>query len=90
MTPIDSHNTPTRATLSALALSTCLALGAMPWPLHAQGRASEPVVLNFVEADIEAVARTMATITGRNVVVDPRVKGTINLATERPVAPLQR
>ena len=29
----------------------------------------------------------MATITGRNVVVDPRVKGTITLITERPVTP---
>ncbi|MDP2256069.1 MAG: type II secretion system secretin GspD, partial [Polaromonas sp.] len=47
----------------------------------------EPVTLNFVNADIEAVARTMAVITGRNVVVDPRVKGTITLTTERPVAP---
>ncbi|MDP2162671.1 MAG: type II secretion system secretin GspD [Hydrogenophaga sp.] len=74
--------------LNALALGICLALGALVSPAtHAQGRASEPVVLNFVGAEIEAVARTMATITGRNVVVDPRVKGTINLATERPVAP---
>jgi len=70
------------------ALCACLALGAATWPAaHAQSRASEPVVLNFVGAEIEAVARTMATITGRNVVVDPRVKGTINLATERPVTP---
>ena len=29
----------------------------------------------------------MATLTGRNVVVDPRVKGTITLTTERPVSP---
>ncbi len=50
-------------------------------------RRGEPITLNFSNADIEAVARTMATITGRNVVVDPRVKGTINLATERPVSP---
>jgi general secretion pathway protein D len=50
-------------------------------------RRGEPVTLNFVNADIEAVARTMAVITGRNVVVDPRVKGTITLTTERPVAP---
>jgi general secretion pathway protein D len=78
-----------RAALTAVALSTCLALGlgVLPLPSHAQSRASEPVVLNFVGAEIEAVARTMATITGRNVVVDPRVKGTINLATERPVTP---
>ena len=47
----------------------------------------EPITLNFVGADIEAVARTMAVITGRNVVVDPRVKGTITLNTERPVSP---
>ena len=50
-------------------------------------RAGEPVTLNFVNADIEAVARTMATITGRNVVVDPRVKGQLNLVAERPVSP---
>jgi general secretion pathway protein D len=54
--------------------------------LHAQ-RASEPITLNFVNAEIEAVARTMAAITGRNIVVDPRVKGTITLSTDRPVPP---
>jgi len=48
----------------------------------------EPVTLNFVNAEIDAVARTMATITGRNVVVDPRVKGTVTLITENPVPPL--
>ncbi|PTT22392.1 type II secretion system protein GspD, partial [Acidovorax sp. HMWF029] len=50
-------------------------------------RPSEPVTLNFANAEIEAVARTMATITGRNVVVDPRVKGQLNLVTERAVTP---
>ncbi|HPW83160.1 MAG TPA: type II secretion system secretin GspD [Rhodoferax sp.] len=47
----------------------------------------QPITLNFTNADIEAVARTMATLTGRNVVVDPRVKGTITLNTESPVSP---
>lgn len=66
-------------------------------PLHAQTAATgaapssvrpgEPVTLNFAGADIEAVARTMATITGRNVVVDPRVKGQLTLVTERAVPP---
>ena len=50
-------------------------------------RSREPVTLNFVNAEIEAVARTMAAIIGRNIVVDPRVKGTINLSTDRPVPP---
>ena len=52
-----------------------------------KARRSEPVTLNFDNADISAVARTMSTITGRNVVVDPRVKGTISLSTDKPVAP---
>ena len=67
------------ATISALLAGT-------PGLLFAQ-RTAEPVTLNFVNAEIEAVARTMAAITGRNIVVDPRVKGTINLSTERPLAP---
>lgn len=72
-----------------MAVGTCALLALLPWQVQGQsGRPSnEPIVLNFVGAEIEAVARTMATITGRNVVVDPRVRGTINLATERPVSP---
>ena len=50
-------------------------------------RPGEPITLNFVNAEIEAVARAMATLSGRNVVVDPRVKGQISLSTERPVSP---
>jgi len=49
-------------------------------------RGNEGVTLNFQEAEIEAVARTFASITGRNVVVDPRVKGTLTLVTDRPVS----
>jgi general secretion pathway protein D len=47
----------------------------------------EAITLNFVDANIDAVARTLAILTGRNVVVDPRVKGTITLTTESPVSP---
>lgn len=46
-----------------------------------------PVTLNFVNAEIEAVARAMASMTGRQVVLDPRVKGTINLSSDRPLSP---
>jgi general secretion pathway protein D len=74
-----------RALVSA---ATAALLAASAAGVHAQ-RAREPVTLNFANAEIEAVARTMAAITGRNIVVDPRVKGTINLTTERPVPPQQ-
>jgi general secretion pathway protein D len=50
-------------------------------------RKGEAITLNFNNADIESVARTIATLTGRNVVVDPRVKGTMSLVTEKPISP---
>ena len=56
-------------------------------PLVKKSASTEPITLNFVNAEIESVARTLATLSNRNLVVDPRVKGTINLSTELPVSP---
>src|SRR6185369_7178084 len=47
--------------------------------------AEDTVTLNFVNADIEAVVKAVAEITGRNFVIDPRVKGTVNIVSARPV-----
>ena len=63
-------------------------------PSHAAGPSKkeasvEPLTLNFVNAEIESVARTLATLLRHNLVVDPRVKGTINLSTETSVTPAQ-
>lgn len=44
------------------------------------------VTLNLENSEIEAVARVIADITGRNVVVDPRVKGSITLLNEKAVS----
>ena len=79
-----------RPTILALALASVL----LPSAALAQARKSpvkpgEPVVLNFVNADIEAVARTVATLSGANVVVDPRVKGTMSLSSTVAVPPAQ-
>ena len=47
--------------------------------------AEDAVTLNFVNADIDAVVKAAAEITGRNFVLDPRIKGTINIVSARPV-----
>ena len=60
-----------------------------PPPPTVASRSGAPVTLNFINADIEAVARTMAVISGRNVVVDPRVKGNMTLVTAVPATPAQ-
>ncbi|PVY56864.1 MULTISPECIES: type II secretion system secretin GspD [unclassified Simplicispira] len=92
MTPLTKHRlhfaitTIAASALLASASGTIYAQTALDTST-ASVRPGEPVTLNFANAEIEAVARTMATITGRNVVVDPRVRGQINLVTERAVLP---
>lgn len=43
------------------------------------------VSLNFNSVDIDAVVRAIGKIAKRNFVVDPRVKGTLNIVTNRPI-----
>ncbi len=47
----------------------------------------QPVTLNFVNADIEGVARAMSAILNQQFLVDPRVKGTMTLYSEEPLSP---
>ncbi|MEY2837810.1 MAG: type secretion system protein GspD, partial [Pseudomonadota bacterium] len=78
----------------ALALVTALALGFGPGGLlpavgmawAAPARAGSTVTLNFVNAEIEGVARAMGAIIDRQIIVDPRVKGQITLYSEQPLS----
>ncbi len=51
----------------------------------AQEPTESQATLNFVGADIESVVRAVGHYTGHTFVIDPRVKGTINLVSEKPV-----
>src|SRR3954469_13819382 len=51
--------------------------------------AQQRLTLNFVNAEIEAVGRAMADFTGRTIIVDPRVKGTVTLTVEQQLTPDQ-
>lgn len=43
------------------------------------------VTLNFVNVDIAGVAKVVSEITGKNFVIDPRVRGTINIVSGKPM-----
>ena len=49
-------------------------------------KASSPVTLNFVNADIEAVTRAIGVMLNRQIIIDPRVKGTVTVYSEQPVS----
>jgi len=47
---------------------------------------SDAVTLNFVNADIEGVVKAVSEITGKNFVLDSRVKGTVSIVSARPIS----
>ncbi len=49
--------------------------------------ATTPVTLNFVDADIDVVAKAVGELTGKTFVLDPRVKGKINIQSAKGIAP---
>jgi general secretion pathway protein D len=49
-------------------------------------KSKTPVTLNFVNAEVDAVSRAMGAMLERQIVVDPRVKGTITLFSEQPLS----
>ncbi len=50
------------------------------------GQSGNRVNLDFANADVVAVIQAIGEMTGKNLLVDPRVKGTLTLSTPRPVS----
>lgn len=67
--------------LALLTLSAPIAQSA-----QAAAKAPDGVTLNFVNADIDGVVKAVSEMTGKNFVLDPRVKGTINIVSAKPVS----
>ena len=74
--------------IGRLALALAIAGSSPCIAAEAQRAASnnDPVTLNFVNAEIEGVVKAVSEITGRNFVVDPRVKGLINIISSKPMS----
>lgn len=46
----------------------------------------EKITVNFVNADIQSVIKTVGQHTGKNFILDPRVTGTVNIVSDTPVS----
>jgi general secretion pathway protein D len=79
-------------------LAAAAALALLHFPAFAQAPAApatsgitssngdEKITVNFVNADIQSVIKTIGQHTGRNFILDPRVTGTVNIVSDRPVS----
>jgi general secretion pathway protein D len=74
-----------RLTATALLASTIFSAP----PAFAQDPGSNQATLNFVGAEIESVVKAIGHYTGNTFIIDPRVKGTINVVSEKPVTKAQ-
>ena len=94
MKPSATFQTRGRTLPGALA-AAMLCASLLPAPLvfaqtaasNTKFRGGEPVTLNFVNAEIEGVARAMSAILKQQFIVDPRVKGTMTLYSDEPLSP---
>ena len=75
-----------RLLAALLSVSLALPVQAQVPPAPAQACDADTVTINFVNADIEGVVKAVSEITGKNFVLDPRVKGTVNIVSARPVS----
>ena len=51
-----------------------------------QAANNDEMTLNLVGADIESAVKAIAEISGRNFLIDPRVKGNVNIISGKPVS----
>ncbi|MBV7538594.1 type II secretion system secretin GspD [Duganella sp. sic0402] len=89
---VSKTNLPALRRLSAGAMLCCAISAAptaallMPALAHA---AADDAALNFVGADIESVIKAVGHYTNITFVIDPRVKGTLTVVSEKPVTKSQ-
>ncbi|NGZ87560.1 type II secretion system secretin GspD [Duganella aceris] len=92
---VSKSNLPALRRLSAGAMLCCAAAAAPVAPLLAvllpatAHAAADDAALNFVGADIESVIKAVGHYTNITFVIDPRVKGTLTVVSEKPVTKSQ-
>mgnify|MGYP003874366571 CR=1 FL=1 len=80
---------PTLRRTAAAVMLSCAAATALPLaPAMAQGQENS-AALSFVNADIESVIKAVGHYTGMTFIIDPRVKGTLNLVSEKSLTKSQ-
>ncbi|MFL0795872.1 MAG: type II secretion system secretin GspD [Cellvibrionaceae bacterium] len=73
--------------LPHLLLSAVLSAAVIAPAIHVpHASAEDTITLNFQDADIKAVINTVADLTGKTFIIDPRVKGKVNVISKQPLS----
>ena len=71
--------------LAALGLALVLAVGTLPTPAGAQAQGM--ITPNYKDADLSQIIEAVSAVTGKNFIVDPRVKAQVTMLSSTPMSP---
>jgi general secretion pathway protein D len=71
--------------LAAIGLALLLAVGTLPTPAGAQAQGS--ITPNYKDADLSQIIEAVSAVTGKNFIVDPRVKAQVTMLSSTPMTP---
>ncbi|QYF95963.1 type II secretion system secretin GspD [Massilia sp. PAMC28688] len=80
---VSTLHTPSLRRAAAAVMLCCAVAGA---PVQVAAAPEDQAALNFVGADIESVIKAVGHYTGMTFIIDPRVKGTLTLVSEKPLS----
>ncbi|MDE0784969.1 MAG: type II secretion system secretin GspD [Porticoccaceae bacterium] len=81
--PMTSHSYQGKGIMNSL--GRLGAIFCLSWCLTTEVLAAETVQINFRDADIRSVIESVAEITGKSFVLDPRVKGKVTIISPGPI-----
>jgi general secretion pathway protein D len=85
ITPVSRPVLPRLATLAA---AGCVALALLGGDcVQAQGRPQTMITPNYKDADLGQIIEAVSQVTGKNFIVDPRVKAQVTMLSSTPMAP---
>ena len=71
--------------LAAIGLALLLAVATLPTPAGAQAQGS--ITPNYKDADLSQIIEAVSAVTGKNFIVDPRVKAQVTMLSSTPMTP---
>ncbi len=84
-----SPKAPSKLAASTPALAQNIAPTSSSSPTKTPTLSPDKVVLNFENADIQTVIKAISELSGKNFVIDPRVKGTVNIVSDKPISKVE-
>ena len=81
------HRRATRAAMGLLALALACGMAGLGLPPVASAQNQGSITPNYKDADLGQIIEAVSAVTGKNFIVDPRVKAQVTMLSSTPMTP---